>query len=162
MPYVRRPTGVQRFRGGMGLYPNQPCFDPTRPSWLPYWWDTNSENLCKFGVYPSVSTLAPVPPPPPAAPPGAPQTQEQMTVPGAFTPEQAATESATQSTQGWQNFFNQLASGGAFGGPGATPGQCDATQQSWLDWTTWCPTRWLAVAGFGALGAVVLFAGARR
>jgi hypothetical protein len=38
---------------GMGVYPTlddgsaNPCFDPNRPSWQPYWLDTTDEERCK-------------------------------------------------------------------------------------------------------------------
>lgn len=35
---------------GLGMYPGtptqEPCYDPNRPSWLPYWLDTFSEEEC--------------------------------------------------------------------------------------------------------------------
>ena len=33
---------------GMGMYPDETCFDPTRPSWLPYYVDTFGEEKCKL------------------------------------------------------------------------------------------------------------------
>jgi hypothetical protein len=46
-----------RNRGrGFGMYPtnadgtDNPCFDPNRPSWLPYWFDTPTESACKYGT----------------------------------------------------------------------------------------------------------------
>lgn len=40
--------------GGMGMHPTNtdgsanPCYDPARPSWLPYWLDTWSEGKCAY------------------------------------------------------------------------------------------------------------------
>jgi len=33
-------------RTGLGMHPGDTCFDPTRPSWLPYWIDTFGEAAC--------------------------------------------------------------------------------------------------------------------
>ena len=33
---------------GLGMYPDETCFDVTRPSWLPYWLDDLSESACKI------------------------------------------------------------------------------------------------------------------
>lgn len=41
---------------GLGAYPtNQDgtangCFDPNRPFFYPYWWDTLEESTCKWGL----------------------------------------------------------------------------------------------------------------
>jgi len=35
-----------------GVYPDNPCYDAQRPSWMPYWLDTFGENACKWGLYP--------------------------------------------------------------------------------------------------------------
>lgn len=32
----------------LGVYPDEKCFDPNRPSWLPYWLDTWNESVCEF------------------------------------------------------------------------------------------------------------------
>jgi len=37
-------------RRGLGMYPDETCFDPTRPSWLPYWLDDISESACKVNL----------------------------------------------------------------------------------------------------------------
>ena len=34
---------------GLGLYPSDPCFDPNRPSLLPYWIDDATESNCFYG-----------------------------------------------------------------------------------------------------------------
>ncbi len=33
---------------GFGAYPDNPCYDPNRPSWLPYFFDDITESNCKF------------------------------------------------------------------------------------------------------------------
>jgi hypothetical protein len=33
---------------GLGAYPTDPCYDPNRPSWLPYWLDDLTESDCKY------------------------------------------------------------------------------------------------------------------
>lgn len=61
--------------------------------------------------------------PPPAAAPGAPQTPTQMTVPGAYTPEQSAADAAANSQAAWQKFFDQLgAQTGSNPSPACDPG----------------------------------------
>lgn len=30
-------------------YPSSACYDPTRSSWLPYWFDNAAEKTCKYG-----------------------------------------------------------------------------------------------------------------
>jgi len=143
MPYVRQRSILRRFPLGVGVYPNDPCYDPTRPSWLPYWLDTPSESGCKWGMYPSVQTLAPVATPPALAAPAAPQTEEQM-VSGTYTPAESAAETTAQSQQTAQTFFNQLAQSASYG---AVPTQCDPNAQDWTQPSTWCPNRWLIVGG---------------
>lgn len=32
---------------GLGAYPDETCYDPSRPSWLPYWLDDFQEEACK-------------------------------------------------------------------------------------------------------------------
>jgi hypothetical protein len=40
---------VPLLRGrGFGAYPTDPCYDPNRPSWLPYWLDDLTESDCKY------------------------------------------------------------------------------------------------------------------
>jgi len=59
-------------RRGMGMYPDETCFDPTRPSILPYWLDDFSETACKANLLlcgnPTCNTAAP------GTPGAAPQT----------------------------------------------------------------------------------------
>lgn len=31
---------------GFGSYPDEPCYDPNRSSWLPYWWPNSNEAAC--------------------------------------------------------------------------------------------------------------------
>ena len=57
--YVRERTWLERgpshYRG-FGLYPTNsdgspnPCFDASRPSWLPYWIDDLTESACYYGT----------------------------------------------------------------------------------------------------------------
>ena len=70
---------------GVGAYPDDPYYDPGRPSWLPYWLDTPTESALKFGLYPGVTSVDPatlpkLPPPPgpgPYVPPEPGETQAQ-------------------------------------------------------------------------------------
>jgi hypothetical protein len=50
-------------RSGLGAYPTDSYYDPNRPSWMPYWLDTASEEALKFGLYPGVNSLKPLPTP---------------------------------------------------------------------------------------------------
>lgn len=34
----------------MGAYPDQEWYDPNRPSWLPYFFDTPTESALKYGT----------------------------------------------------------------------------------------------------------------
>lgn len=49
--------------GGMGAYPTNkdgspnPCFDPSRPMYYPYWWDTWEEGQCAYRNVPIVGSL---------------------------------------------------------------------------------------------------------
>ena len=35
---------------GLAAYPGDPCYDPNRPSWLPYWIDDTAEDECGTGT----------------------------------------------------------------------------------------------------------------
>lgn len=35
---------------GLAAYPGDPCYDPSRPTWLPYWLDDFSESDCKYNA----------------------------------------------------------------------------------------------------------------
>lgn len=54
---------VQR-RGALGVYPGDPCYDPGRAWWLPYWVDNVSENACKWAGYWRGANTGTMPPPP--------------------------------------------------------------------------------------------------
>jgi len=80
--YTRRPRGV-------GAYPCETCYDPTRSVFVPYWLDTDVEAACvKAAGLPGQpwNRNCPAPPVPTTMVAHAPQTVEQMTVPGEFTP----------------------------------------------------------------------------
>jgi hypothetical protein len=165
MPIVRRGS---KFRG-LGIYPGNPCYDPTRPTWVPYWWDTPSESGCKFGVYPTVSTLGPVAAPVVNPSPGAPtagQLQSELaggtdTTGSSFTPAQATSGASANYQQSVQDFFNNLASQQAYGGTNPPSGTCDSTQASWLDPATWCTQQWVMVVLAGIIGGGFLLGGHR-
>jgi hypothetical protein len=59
----------------MGAYPEDPYYDPNRPSWLPYWIDTPTESYRKYKYYlyelPATADKPypdPNPPPAPSSP----------------------------------------------------------------------------------------------
>ncbi len=93
----------------LGAYPTDSYFDSNRPQWLPHWIDTPTESALKWGLYPDVPNVNPLPNPPAAAAPSAPQTIPQMTIPGQWTPELAAQGAAEKSKAQIQAFFSQLA-----------------------------------------------------
>ena len=126
----------------LGAYPGQPYYDPARPSWVPYWVDTPTESALKWGLYPNVTTVIPPPAPPGGAAPGAPQTQEQMTVPGAYTPDMSATQAHNTSVANWTKFFSDL--------DAAEKARQSAAGSDWLS------SPWLLVGGL-ALGALLVF-----
>jgi hypothetical protein len=35
---------------GLASYPNEPCYDPNRASWLPYWIPNGNESACNAAV----------------------------------------------------------------------------------------------------------------
>lgn len=39
------PNGLQI---GLGAYPGEPWYNPDRPSWVPYWFDTPTETQAKY------------------------------------------------------------------------------------------------------------------
>lgn len=45
-----------RALSGLGMYPDETCFDTTRPSWLPYWIDDIVESKCKVNMLVSGNT----------------------------------------------------------------------------------------------------------
>jgi hypothetical protein len=158
MPYVRKASVLRPFVRGLGIGPTDPCYDPNRPTWLPTWISTPSESACLWGAYPGVTTLAPVATPPAQAAPAAPQTQPQMTVAGAWTPEMSEAATTAQSQAQAQQFFTQLAASPNYG---ATPTQCDPSAQSWIDPSTWCANRWMVVGLVGLGLGVLLMRGGR-
>jgi hypothetical protein len=70
---------------GMGQYPGDSCYNPDRPSWLPYWIDTFSEEACRYSETVHGAFVS-VPSNPPGGPaPVGPSNAGQMTNPGEFT-----------------------------------------------------------------------------
>lgn len=49
--------------GGLGMYPTNTdgspnaCFDPSRPFYMPYWWDTWEEGQCKYAGVPIIGSI---------------------------------------------------------------------------------------------------------
>ncbi|MCC7497322.1 MAG: hypothetical protein IT160_07080 [Bryobacterales bacterium] len=117
----------------LGAYPTDRYYDPNRPAWLPHWVDTPTESALKWGLYPGVSTMQPLPAPPAPAGPAAPQTREQMTVPGAWTPDMAIQQGWQNTLQRWTQFFTDQANQ-------------EATRQMQQDQKQ----KWLVYAGIAA------------
>lgn len=42
------PGRRRRLARGVGMYPDETCFDASRPAWLPYWLDDLTESGCKI------------------------------------------------------------------------------------------------------------------
>lgn len=87
----------------LGAYPDDPYYDPGRPSWLPYWIDTPTESAMKWGLYPNVTTTRePEPLPKPPTPP----------VPGSHGPgavESVVSESARRQREQTQEYMQRVA-----------------------------------------------------
>lgn len=120
-------------QSGLGLYPQNACFQPNRPSWLPYWWPTTGEYACV--VSGRGFSLASNPPPPPAAP----QTEEEML---SWTPEDIyATE---QQWEAWKDRNRALIQ---------TEGAPPSPSAALADW--WDRNKWYVLgAGLGVLAVV--------
>lgn len=70
---------------GLGARPGDSCYNPDRPSWMPYWLDTFSEEACRYSEIVN-GAFVKVPAPPPGGPaPSAPGTGERM-VDGSWNP----------------------------------------------------------------------------
>jgi hypothetical protein len=113
------------------------------------WWDvacwTGLDSLLSSGALPQAPAGSV--PPPALSTPAAPQTFDEMM--GTWTPEQSAAQTAINSQQDAQNFFNSLSTPGGSTPASAVP--CDWTQAGILNLASWCPMNWL-MAGGVALG----------
>jgi hypothetical protein len=150
-----------RLVGGLGLYPTDKCYDTNRPSWLPYWLSSYTEEDCVingwFGPlapYPGVDyTATPALPAPPTVGVPAIGTNPSATGGSNVTPEQAqaiqdkliADESDSWKAQA-QKFFTDLA---------AKTDGCSWYQTKGADGacTTGSTLLWVAVIG-GAAAAL--------
>lgn len=157
MPYVRRGRGM----GQSTVNPNTSSGNLLALSKVAWdqcpWWDV----VCALqtlttGTSDYQNQLNPLPTPPAnlVAAPGAPQTQQQMTQPAAWTPQDSAATMQQQTDQNMLNWFNSLPDYTGGTGPGSTP--CDWTQASWLSPLTWCGTNWL-IAGGALIAALSAF-----
>lgn len=124
---------------GLGLYPSDPCFQPTRDKWVPYWMDTNGEIRCLT----SGRTFPLAPPPPPAAP----QTEEEMLT---WTPD-AAQLQAQYDWERWKQTNRELAE---TEGP-LPPPEKESTLAEWFE-----KSKWLIMAA--GLGLVAVMRVTRR
>ena len=73
-------------RRGVGAWAGEDCYDPDRPWWLPPFLDTLGEEQCRLTG--AISGAMQTTPPTPwgGSAPRAPQTIEEMSVGGAWTP----------------------------------------------------------------------------
>lgn len=163
MPYLPRHGALPQRRlrpirpRGMGQTPTTSSANLaalSQQAWYQCpWWDV----VCALQTLTTGSSSyqiqnAPLPTPPAPAGPGAPQTAEQMTQPGTYTPMQSAQDQATQTDQNIADFFASIPSYTAAGAPA---GGCDWTQAAWLNPLTWCSANWVMAAG-ALLGGVLL------
>lgn len=125
MAYVRQRTWIEygprlqatarrgggRRRRGVGMYPDETCYDPTRPSWLPNYIDDFAEGACKINMLlcgnPTCNTAQP-------GQPGAdPQTVANAGANcaysgGSFDP---STGICTPASQSWLNYIPLILAG---------------------------------------------------
>ncbi len=89
---------------GLGVYPGtptqEPCYDPNRPSWLPYWLDTFSEEECwlerSLGKNTVLNFGAPTSPPAPAS------STDMLTSPDSTGLD---TSAATAQINAWKDWY---------------------------------------------------------
>jgi hypothetical protein len=98
---------------GLGATPDDICYDANRSWWMPYWYQDAVETAC-FSTHLAMEVTGGgllakeyLMPPRPSTP-GAPQTYAQMTVPGAWTPDQAIKAGDDQTKANLLNFFTGL------------------------------------------------------
>lgn len=128
----------------LSAYPTDSYFDPSRPSWLPYWIDTPTESALKYGAYPGVTTMATPPPPPgPAAPPTPnaawmnPATSAPTVDPSAVVDDVIARQ-AEATKSGWNQYMADQAAAEA------------TRQQQQTGFPIW------AIVGIAAVGVIAL------
>lgn len=177
--YVRQRTWIERGPGlglvaslrrarparrrGMGEYPGDPCYDPGRPSLLPYWISSGQELACvlgsgaagwyeriQYGKIPRPADL----PAPPVAP--APQTAAQLA--GDWWPEAAAV--SPEQWEAWKASQRAAIVAAEQSGEYNPAGNLPVTASGLSDFFSRYGTA-LAVAGVALVG-VVAVAGVRR
>jgi hypothetical protein len=108
-----------------------------------------SASFCAFFGLTSGWCAQFAPPTPPALPaPAAPQTSDEMTIPGAWTPDLSEIQTNQDTVSGAQQFLQNVAT------PGAVA-PCDWTSVTWTDPSTWCAANW-AIVGLAAAGLVAV------
>lgn len=161
MPYVRKPSVLRPFRRGMGADPSSPCYDSSRPSWMPYWMNTSNEQACLQSGERSVSVLAAL---------------KQLVSPSYIPPVTYGSNVQAATTIGLPQDYNpETGTIGPANVTGATvpsppygpavvadlptppPDKptCDPTMVSWSDPTTWCLQQWLIAGGIGVAGVLM-------
>lgn len=134
-------------RRGMGLWPYQQCYDPTRSSLLPYWIQNFTEAACIDAKFPHTSPIdipgpVAIPAPPAPLPPSGPDINLSNPVISSQDPAQTAQDVSNQQILAWQkqlaDIFAEVPSDTSF----------------WGDYGVW-----IAVAG--VVAAAFFFAGRR-
>ena len=140
---------------GLGLGPSDVCYDQNHPWWLPNIFDDSAESDCLK----SVQSAAPgelaadiysrieygtIPGPTLPAAPAAPQTQAEMTTPGAWTPDQAAAPTLPQTAADTQAAIKAAQAAGTYNPSGNLPINASGT------------VNWAVVAVVAAVAFVVL------
>lgn len=95
---------------GLSAYPTDSYYDPNRPRWVPYWFDTPTESAMKWGAFPGADTKTayPLPPRPsgPTVPPGG--YEGSVTNPNAV--DVVVSTSAAAYRNNLQDFFGDVGS----------------------------------------------------
>lgn len=98
-----RNGGIGHTAAGLGMYPGtpaqEPCYDPNRPSWMPYWLDTLSEETCWAERLVGKNTVLNFANPQPG--PVQPATTDMLTNPDSGTLDTSAAGAMVDAWQEW-------------------------------------------------------------
>lgn len=155
------------YRRARGL--GQAPIDWSKVAWYEMPFIGIDAGVMKAYCFANPSDKACTPAPPAGAPPGAPQTPVEMTVPGAYTPDQSAIDAAAATRARVQAFFDQQAAqqGAPACDPGIDPNCADTRPFLCRYLGIGCDSSgtpgWLWAVGLTLAGVVVLGAvGGRR